>query len=158
MRPLSRPFGWALALAAAGCVDAEQAFTDGRLEDPCAGAVPVCQTRAACVLDPDEFVQGTFPGAQRLIVRTDVDRARVRVRLLFTEQVYPGTELQLDLWTPGCGDRERARLVDIDLFERAGADGILEFTLAAPGRGDHLLDVYSDLSARWTLTVDVLSD
>ncbi len=150
---------WGLAcLGLAGCVDAEQAFTDGRLEDPCAASVPVCQTRAACVLAPDEYVRGTFPGAQRLIVRTDVDQAKVRVRLLFTEQVYPGTELQLDLWTPGCGDRDRARLVDVDLFDRAGADGVLTFTLDAPGRGDHLLDVYSDLSARWTLTVDVVTD
>jgi hypothetical protein len=146
-----------LALTLTGCLSAEEAFTEGRIEDLCDDTVPVCQLRADCVLDVDEFSRGTFPGAWRGVVRTDVDDAQLRVRLLLNERVYPGTELLVQVWTPGCADRERGHLVDEDLFRRAGGDGVLEFVLPAGARGDHMVEVFSDMAATWTLVVDPIS-
>lgn len=147
---------WALVVGLLGCVSGEDAFTDGRLEDRCEGAVPVCQFRAGCVLGDDEFVRGEFPGAHRLVVRTELPRSRVRVRLLLSETLFPGTEVLIQLWTPGCGALDRVDLVDVDFFARAGDDGVLEFTLDAPEKGDHMLEVFADMSAAYVLVADVL--
>ena len=146
------------ALAVAGCQSPEDEFTEGRLENLCAGTVPVCNVRAGCVLSDDDFVRGTFPGAQRYIVATDRPDQRVEVRLFFTSQRFPGTELLVQLSEPGCGRAEQTRLVDIDFFARAGDDGILDFSFDAPEKGDHLLEVFSDMSAGWLLTVDVVDE
>ncbi len=141
-------------LLLAGCESQEDAFIGRRVEDLCAGSIPVCELRAACVLDDDEYVGGRFPGAQRLVVRSEADGQRLVVRLLLTEMVYPGTELLVRLHTPACASADEAHLVDVDVFDRAGDDRTLEFTLPMGDRGDHLLEVFSDMSAAWLLTAD----
>lgn len=143
-----------LPLFLLACQTQEAEFTEGRLENLCAGAVPVCDLKASCVLADDEFVRGQLPGAQRLIVRSDRDDMRAVVRILLDEQVYPGTELLLQAFSPGCGDLDQVQLLDVDLFDRAGDDRILQFTLELPEKGDHLLEFFSDMTARYLLTVD----
>lgn len=137
------------------CQTQQAEFTEGRLEDLCAGAIPVCQLRAACVLEPDEFVRGQLPGAQRLIIRSDFDDMHAVVRILLEEQAYPGTELLLQAWSPGCGDLDQEQRLDVDLFALAGDDRILQFELALGEKGDHLLEFFSDMTAAYLLTVDV---
>ncbi len=146
---------FAAAAVLGGCLTAEESFTEGRLETLCAGALPVCNVRAGCVLDGGNFARGTFPGAQRYVVRTDRPDQRLSVRLLLSDERYPGTELLVQIYGPGCGETEQAHLVDVDFFRRAGDDGILEFTLALPEEGDHLLELFSDMSAGWVLAVEV---
>ena len=46
-------------------------------------------------------------------------------------------------------------MVDVDLFELAGDDGVLDFELRLPEAGDHLVELYSDMAAEFLLTVDV---
>lgn len=144
------------AIALAACQTPEDEFTAGRLETPCDGTLPICAVRAGCVLDYGNFVRGAFPGAVRVVVRAERDRAILRLRLLLDDQLYPGTELLIQAHGIGCGAVEQIREVDIDLFARAGEDQTLEYTLPLPGRGDHLLELFSDMSARWVLAVDVL--
>ncbi len=43
----------------------------------------------------------------------------------------------------------------MDVFARAGDDRTLEFTLPTGGRGDHLLEIFSDMSAEWLITAEV---
>ena len=136
-----------------GCFTDESLFTDGRLEDLCNGSIPVCETQAACVLDVDEFYRSEFPGGARMIVRTEAEQSTLIVRFLLTETLYPGTELLVQAYEPGCGELDERHLQDINLFEFAGDDRILEFELELPGRGDHLLEIYSDMSAQYLMTV-----
>ena len=145
----------ACALPAAGCQNFEETFTKGRLEHLCDETIPVCAVQAGCVLDDERFVNADFPGGQRLVVRSPYDDMELVVRILLIDYVYPGTELFLQVFNPSCADFERLRMTDVDLFELAGGDRTLQLELPLPERGDHLLEIYSDMAARYALTVDV---
>lgn len=153
-----RPISAAILLAstlvvAAGCNSQRSTFTQGRLEKTCDDAIPTCDTRAGCVVTGDDYTRGTFPGGRSVIVRThDDDKNRLIVRFLLEEMVSPGTELQLQAYSPDCGDFSERHPTDINLFERAGDDRILEFELPIEGRGDHLLTLFSDMGADYLMT------
>ncbi|MDF1562000.1 MAG: hypothetical protein P1V51_03105 [Deltaproteobacteria bacterium] len=148
-----------VVLAGLGCTD-ETLFTQGRIEDLCNGVVPSCKKQAGCVLDDEHFTRGVFPGEQRIVVRSITRDARLIVRLLFVEMVYPGTEILVQAFSPDCGDVSMEQVVvdgpeDIDLFEYAGDDRIIEFHLDLPEAGDHLLEIYSDMAADYLVTTEV---
>ncbi len=140
------------------CLSDEALFTQNRLEDPCNAAIPVCNTQASCVLEDDEFYEGAFPGGARFIVRTQVDEATLIVRILLTEPLYPGTEILVQAHDLGCGDLDQAHPQDIDLFRLAGDDRILEFPLEVSGKGDHLLEIFSDMSSTYILNIILEED
>ena len=142
-----------LPLTLCGCLDDESTFTQGRLEDPCNGSIPICRTQAACVLEQDEYFRGTFPGGVRKIVRNDTDKTTLVVRILLTEPLFPGTELLIQAYSPGCGQFKEAHVQDIDLFNFAGDDRTMEFQLDLEGQGDHLLEIFSDMSSDYILAI-----
>ena len=84
----------------------------------------------------------------------DLDQ-RVVVRLLFTEMIYPGTEFMLQLYGPACSSREEKHVLDVDLFERAGDDQIVEFTLPINTPGDHMLEMFGDMAASYLLAIEL---
>lgn len=143
----------ALAALASGCLDDESVFTEGRLEDPCNGSIPVCRTQAGCVLETDEYFRGVFPGGVRKIVRSDTDKSKLVVRLLLTEPLFPGTELLVQAYASGCGTFKEEHVQNVDLFDFAGDDRLIEFELELEGRGDHLLEIFSDMSSDYILAV-----
>ncbi|MBA2665274.1 MAG: hypothetical protein H0U74_23500 [Bradymonadaceae bacterium] len=154
----ARLMPFALALVAslgllAACVNDETTFTQGRLQNPCGAAIPVCRVRASCVLRDDEFFRGTFPGGFRAVVHSEVESGRLVARFLLTEMLSPGTELHVLLHPPDCGNVQEEHPRDIDLFEFAGKDRIIEFHFDIEGRGDHLLEIFSDMSADYLLTL-----
>ena len=144
-----------LSLTISGCLSREENFTQGRLRAACESATPICSGRATCTLSPKRYLEGTFPGAERAILYLQHPRSQVTVRMLLAEQVYPGTELLVRVHELGCASAEEEQLVDVDIFRRAGDDRILNFTFDVDGRGDHLIEFFSDMSARYTVTVDV---
>ncbi len=146
----------ALALLMSSCVSDEAVFTDGRIEDVCNSAIPVCATRAACILQGDEFYRSEFPGGVRMIVRSETETAKLIVRVLLTEPIFPGTEFRVQAHTPGCGQFDEGVAIDVDLFEFFGDDRTVEYELDIPGRGDHLLEVFSDMSSTYLLTTELV--
>ncbi|MCC6619845.1 MAG: hypothetical protein IT385_01240 [Deltaproteobacteria bacterium] len=146
------------ATAAAACESAEDNFVGARLERLCTQSIPICEVTASCILDDRSFVESTFPGGLRLLVPSEGDAATVEVRLYLVTQVAPGTELSVQANAPGCGEVDEVVLSDVDLFEAAGGDRTFSWRLALPRRGDHLVEVWSDMSARYLLTVDVLDE
>ncbi|MFB6263784.1 MAG: hypothetical protein ABEL76_09200 [Bradymonadaceae bacterium] len=142
-------------VAGTACADSQKAFTAGRLRTTCNNAIPVCDDRASCHLSNDEYVRGRFPGGRKVVVRARSERARLRVRFLFEKMVAPGTELLIRAHSPDCSDFEQRRPTDVDFFERAGDDRILGYTLPLKGRGDHLVEVFSDMSAKYVMTTTV---
>jgi len=150
--------GTLLALAAAsvsGCQSREEIFTGGRIENRCNGAIPVCGQQAACVLSTDQYIRGTFPGGARVIIRTDVDPARLVTRFLLIDQTFPGTEMQVRAYDTGCGDFDEQLYRDVDLFDLAGDDGTLEYHLDVEGRGDHMVELFSDMGSGYLFQVDI---
>lgn len=150
--------GCVLALSAVllgGCIDDESIFTDGRLENLCDQAIPACSTQASCVIGNRDFYRGQFPGGLRVLVRSELEEGRLVVRFLLTELIFPGTELLVQANTTDCGDVVEEHTQDIDLFEFAGRDRTLDYELDLPGRGDHLVEIFSDMSAKYLMTVTV---
>lgn len=155
---MDRRWSWVVIgalLASAGCASSEDIFTGARIENLCNDALPVCGQRAGCVLIGSEYIRGRFPGGQRLIVRTPTDSSRLIVRILLVEQVFPGTELLVRAANTGCDGFDEVLQQDVDLFEVAGSSQTLEKELEVEGRGDHLVEIFSDMASGFALTVEV---
>ena len=138
--------------ASSACLNDERVFTQGRIEDLCDSAIPACDSQASCILRGDEFYEGSFPGGLKVITRTEGEDGTLIVRFLLTEMLSPGTELFIEASTPNCADKAIDHPQDVDLFDLAGDDRILEYHVDLPGRGDHLVTIFSDMSARYLMT------
>jgi hypothetical protein len=153
-----------LALAAAICLagpalascSAEAIFTSGRVSEPCSAVYPTCHAgfSAGCYLNSEKYTEGTFPGARRFLVATSQVNQVIRVGLLLTEMLYPGTEILVQAYEPDCGDVTQDLRQDIDVFEEAGDDAKLLFDLEAETPGDHLVELYSDCASDYLLTAE----
>lgn len=152
---LTALLGAAMAASVAGCATSEEIFTRGRIENRCNGSIPVCDDLAACVLSEEQYLRGQFPGGQKLIVRTENDRARLITRFLLVDERYPGTTIFVRAYSTGCGDYSEGLAEDVDLFKLAGGDGIIEYGLNVTGLGDHLVQIFSDMSAEFLFRVDI---
>ncbi len=141
--------------AAVGCVDDSRVFTQGRIEDLCNESIPICGRQAACILGDDEFFSGRFPGGQRVIARTEFEKQDMVVRFLLDDLAFPGTEIQVLAYSPECGSYDEEHPRNVDLFELAGDDRVLEFKLDVGTRGDHLVEIFSDMSASYDMTISL---
>jgi hypothetical protein len=137
------------------CGDEEEVFVGQRLEQRCNSSIPACDTRAFCVLTNNDYYSGQFPGGLRVLVRSETDNAKLVVRVLLTEMLFPGTELQMTAHSTGCNTFDEVHEQDVNLFELAGGDRTLEYHLELTGRGDHLVEVFSDMSASYLMTLTV---
>ena len=150
--------GACLAIALIGpasCQDFDEIFTTGRLETLCDGSIQVCSVQAGCELDHDNYLRGAFPGGLRFVVRTAEADARLVLRILLETWLYPGTEIFVQAFDPACAEFEQLRMTDIDFFELAGGDRVLDLELDLPGRGDHLVEVFSDMATDYVMAVVV---
>lgn len=143
-----------LALCLGGCGDAESIFTDGRIEKRCNDTVPVCSKRASCVLLDDQYLRDTFPGGKTFMIRTEEEQTRVVARFLLLKPRYPGTELVVRVHAASCGTFVEGATRDRDLFDYAGSDSIIEYELDVEGRGDHLVEIFSDMSSDFLFRFD----
>jgi hypothetical protein len=144
-----------LLLPLVGCGDDQSIFVGQRLEQRCNSAIPACGSRASCVMSNDTYYSGQFPGGLRTLVRTESDHATLVVRFLLTDMIFPGTELQVTAHSPGCDTLDEVHKKDVDLFALAGDDRTLEYELELDGKGDHLVEIFSDMSASYLLTLTV---
>lgn len=138
-----------------GCVSSEDAFVDGRLERLCTESIPLCAVRASCTLDAGSYVSSAFPGGQRWLVRSEVDGQRARVRVRLAGLGWSGTELVLQAFTPDCAGLDSLRLTGDEVARALGRGDVLEHELELGPRGDHLIELFSDMSAGYLVTVDV---
>lgn len=139
------------------CLSAEEEFTQDRLLTLCEENYHICQKPAGCVLDEDHFVEGVFPGTRRVVVVSDEVDGEFRVRVFFKSTLSPGTELLVQMYETNCtlnAALAQERIVDVDIFEESGDDRVLDFELKVQQKGEHLVEIYSDASAEFLLTVD----
>ncbi|MDD9968376.1 MAG: hypothetical protein OXR73_19210 [Myxococcales bacterium] len=143
-----------VGLALAGCGDAESIFTEGRIEQRCNEAIPICNSQASCVLQDDQFLRDDFPGGKVFMIQTQSEETTVFARFLLLEPRASGTELFVRVHTDACGSYEEGRTTDRDLIEFAGDDSIIEYELFIEGRGDHLVEIFSDMSSDFLFRFD----
>lgn len=143
---------------AVGCATGEASFVGKRLPNLCSESYYTCAVTAGCLLDDQHYVRGTFPGARRVVVQSELEDANYRVRLYLSDMQAPGTELLLQFFEPDCslnGTSGRVHLEDVDLFAEAGQDRTLIFDDLQVGEaGEHLVEIFSDASAEYLLIVE----
>lgn len=140
---------------ASSCINDEDVFIGDRLENLCDSNIPVCNKQASCLLKDSDFFRGEFPGGLRVISRSRFENADLIARFMFTEELYPGTEMQVRTFTADCSDFTEEHPVNVDIFRLAGDDLTLEFQMHMPGLGDHLVEIFSDMSATYLMTLSI---
>jgi hypothetical protein len=139
---------------AVGCGGTRTDFIGSRAKDMCDAQWPVCSRVAGCILGAESYMEGRLPGRAQFIVQLQ-EASTVRVRLFLEDVLAAGEETVMTFHEEGCRARVRApasgRTV-LDFAEKVG-----EFSREAEltGVGDHLVELDSDLQARYVLKVEV---
>ena len=144
-------------LSMASCLTAEEEFVQDRLYSICDEAYWHCSLPTGCILDSDHYVDGQFPGVRRVVVETDRNDVDVQVRIFIGDALSGGTEMLVQLYEADCSlDRNlgKKQLIDVDLIEKAGDDRVLTFNLHVMQEGEHLLEVYSDMTAKFLMIAE----
>jgi hypothetical protein len=147
---MKRRLAVALVVSVVGAAVLSCNFTSGTSLNQCQDTIPAaCGSTAHCVLDGDQYLQGQFPGAQVFIVRTTGPQT-VTFSFVFQNRVSPGTQLTLTSTEPDCSGVS-SYTSQGDLFELAGASGVLSFPIEMMSAGDHLIQFSSDAYCSYEL-------
>jgi hypothetical protein len=142
------------ALGLCGCSN-ESFFTMGRDHTICEDTIPTaCGAAARCVLDTNHYLDGDFPSGRRFIVRTPGE-ADLKFELYFDERHAPGTSLLLEVSEPSCNEKQTYDSAGVDIFQRAGDDGILAIPIHTTRPGDHLVELSSDAYCSYDLRLSM---
>jgi hypothetical protein len=142
------------AVLGMGCGGARSDFIGGRVKDACDASWPVCSTLAGCILGPESYAEGRFPGQHRFIVQL-AEPSRVRVRFYLEEAVAAGEETAVTFHEEGCRGRIRQAVSGRTALDSAEKFGEFSREAELTGVGDHLIEVTSDMQARYVLKVEV---
>ena len=126
-------------------------FTAGRDHTVCEESIPTaCGTTARCVLDTGHYLDGKFPSARRFIVRT-TGETDLKFEIYLDDRRAPGTSLRLEVSEPSCNEQELYDSAGVDIFQKAGDDGIIGMPIHTTRPGDHLVELSSDAYCSYVL-------
>ena len=150
---------WIILLAAGtalvGCASPHDDFVAGRVEDGCDQAWPVCATVAGCYIGPESFVEGTFPGTQKVVVPLQ-QPSTVKVRVLLDAIASSGNETRVDFFEGGCQARVEQVATGIEFADEGERIGEFDRQADLADLGDHLVEITSDAQASYTFEVEVI--
>jgi len=138
----------------AACGGTRDAFVDGRVLDRCESAWPACDTLAPCLLGPESYAQGRFPGASSFLVQL-VEASTVRLSFFLEDVVAAGERTVVTFHEEGCRSRVRTEVTGRSALNQMDALGSFTQSADLTGVGDHLVQFESDLQGRYVLKVDV---
>lgn len=144
----------ALAAAAASCGSPDDAFLGNRYLDKCDSSWPVCDTSAGCKMDNSTYIQASFPGEKRMLLRTGKP-AEVRVSIFLQSQKAAGTLTEVEWYETGCGTRYVEEVTGVNFFKEAGDRQEFTRSKNLTTVGDHFIRVQSDSTADYLLKLDV---
>ena len=137
------------------CGGRKEAFVGARVEDRCDESWPVCDAVAGCVLGPESYREGNFPGEGRFIVRVE-EPSTVKVSFFLEDATAAGEETVIVWYEDGCKGRVREAITGRTFLSEAERfDGVTR-EAQLNGVGDHLIEFSSDAQARYVLKVDVV--
>jgi hypothetical protein len=143
-----------ISLGLSACNE-ESFFTMGRERTVCEDSIPTtCGTTARCVLDTEHYLDGDFPSGRRFIVRT-TGEADLKFEMYLSNRHSPGTSLRLEISEPSCNEKKAYDSAGRDIFDAAGADGILSMPMHTVRAGDHLVELSSDAYCSYVLRFSV---
>ncbi|CAM3677456.1 hypothetical protein COSO111634_22715 [Corallococcus soli] len=146
--------GALLLMLMGGCGGSREDFIGARVLDVCKASWPVCNQFAGCILGPESYSEGRFPGRGQVIVRVP-EASTIKVSFFLEEVTAAGEETAVTVHEEGCRARQRQAATGraaLDQMEKFG-----EFTrqVDVTGVGDHLVEFDSDMQARYVVKVDV---
>lgn len=142
------------ALLVAGCGGTREDFIGGRVKDTCDAEWPVCSRVAGCILGAESYLEGRLPGQARFIVQLK-EASTVRVRMFLEDVVAAGEETVVTFHEEGCRARIREPATGRTVLDFAEKVGEFSREAELTGVGDHLVELESDLQARYVLKVEV---
>lgn len=158
MRAFQRAAGFAVAASLAGLtgcgLGTEGGFIGGRDLDLCADTIPQCATTAGCRLGGTTYTETSFPGAIQFIVPAPAE-STITVGLFFRDVQATGADHLIEFNEPGCFSTEVWRPRGDDLFRAAGDDRILEVSEQIFLDGEHLISIFSDMTADVLIKAEV---
>jgi hypothetical protein len=139
----------------AGCGGRKEQFVGARTLDRCNESWPVCDSFAGCLIGPQSYTTGRFPGDGRFIVQV-FEPSIARVSFYLENVTSAGTET----WIRFYEDRCRANVkVSIDGRAFVGESeriGQVDRQVELSGLGDHLIEFKSDGEMEYTIKADVI--
>lgn len=143
-----------LSLLGAGCGGTRTDFIGGRVKDACDAEWPVCSRVAGCILGAESYIEGRLPGQAQFIVQLK-EASTVRVRMFLEDVVAAGEQTVVTFHEEGCRARIREPATGRTVLDFAEKVGEFSREAELTGVGDHLVELESDLQARYVLKVEV---
>lgn len=144
-----------VALLAAGCGSVREQFVGTRIEDECSGAWNVCDTTVGCFVGDRSFVEGRFPGTNKLAIKL-FEPSEVTVGLFLFETAGAGEASVVNFFEESCSSRVRVEVTGKTLVGENEKTGWVSRKAELSGVGDHLIEVESDSRTRYLMKIDVL--
>jgi hypothetical protein len=144
------PLVWVLQ----GCSTPQDDFVGARVLDLCNTSWPVCDGYASCLLGPQSYTQGNFPGSNRIIVQT-VAASNVQLSFLLSDLTAAGGDFSIVWYEPGCTATVRADVDGQVVAAESQAIGVFARSAQLNVAGYHLVTYQSTTSASYMLKVDV---
>jgi hypothetical protein len=145
----------AILAALSGCQGLEAQFIGTRVPDSCDGEWSVCATTVGCFLGDRSYVEGRFPGRNKVGIRL-FEPSEVTVSFYLSETAGTGEETVINFFETSCSNRVRVPVSGRSFVGEAQQKGFVARSAELSGIGDHLIDVESDARTRYLMKVDVL--
>lgn len=138
-----------------GCEGVREQFIGGRIDDDCSGTWNVCSTTVGCFLGDRSYIEGRFPGKNKVATQI-FEPSEVTVSLHLFETAGSGDETVLNFFEASCSARVRVPITGKALMADNDKVGWVSRSAELSGIGDHLLEVESDARTRYLLKIDVM--
>lgn len=123
--------------------------------DACDGEWPACRTTVGCIIGDRSYVQGRFPGSNKVLVQL-FEPSTVTISFFLSEIAGTGEETRISFYEAECRSRVRQVLTGRALVGEAENRGWVSREADLSDVGDHLIEFESDARARYFMKVDVL--
>ena len=144
------PLVWVLN----GCSTPQDDFIGARVLDACNTSWPVCDGYASCLLGPDSYTQGNFPGSNQIIVQT-LATSNVQLSFLLSDLTAAGGTFSIVWWEPGCTAADRTSVDGKVVAAESQAIGVFSRSAQLNVAGYHLVTYQATTQASYLLKVEV---
>ena len=146
---------WLVSIVGSGCGSIRDQFTGTRIEDECSGAWNVCSTTVGCFVGDRSFVEGRFPGTNKLAIKI-FEPSEVTIGLFLFETAGAGEQTVFNFFEESCSSRVRVEVTGKTMVGENERTGWSNRKAELTGTGDHLIQVDSDSRTRYLMKIDVL--
>lgn len=144
-----------VAIVTTGCGGVREQFIGMRIADECGGEWPICSTTVGCFVGDRSYVEGRFPGKNKLGIQI-FEPSEVTVGLYLFETAGAGEQTVVNFFEPSCSSRVRTEVTGRTLVGENEKIGWVSRKAELSGVGDHLIEVESDARTKYLMKIDVL--